>query len=487
MELHYILIWLIIIGIVTFQIKFYRYNKQRIGAFRAIFPDLGGGVYQILKEENSDVIKGIYSPHENKNFKEVVSAINNYLDKNRAAVSDFHLIKDIVERNCDIHEGEINTQTPMPLYLGLMGTMTGILIGVGFLVFNGGLSALLSTSSTVGGKGITELLGGVAIAMASSILGIYLTTRSSASMNSAKINIEKNKNDFFSWVQAELLPELSSDTSNTLRLLTRNLTNFNNTFSANTHELGLTLKEINSSYKNQAELMKAIERLKMQDVAAANINVLRELQQCTDELGVFNKYLHSVNDYLIKVDTLTESLNQHLDRTRLIEDMSKFFKDEIQQVEQRKGAISRSVGAIDDTLHKALISLQENTDAQFKTLTKSTVKQYNDFEKVIVQQQEILQQKVHETSAILSELKNLTSVKTSMANLEKATKDQNHKIDQLTSAIKELAQVKSSNNGSTFPLIPKWAKISVCSGLGLVAFTCLYFITVNVLSLFGIL
>ena len=60
--------------------------------------------------------------------------MNNYLDNNKSAVSDFHLMKDIVDRNCDAKEEEIQTQIPVPLYLGLIGTMSGILIGVGFLV-----------------------------------------------------------------------------------------------------------------------------------------------------------------------------------------------------------------------------------------------------------------------------------------------------------------------------------------------------------------
>lgn len=50
-------------------------------------------------------------------------------------------MKDVVERYCDAEEEEINIQQPIPLYLGLMGTMVGIIVGIGFIAVSGGLSS----------------------------------------------------------------------------------------------------------------------------------------------------------------------------------------------------------------------------------------------------------------------------------------------------------------------------------------------------------
>ena len=75
----------------------------------------------------------------------IIDSINKYLEKNKDAVTDFNLIRDIIDRNTDSIEEEIQTQIPIPLYYGLMGTMLGILIGVIALVFSGSLGNLLST------------------------------------------------------------------------------------------------------------------------------------------------------------------------------------------------------------------------------------------------------------------------------------------------------------------------------------------------------
>ena len=117
---------------------------------------------------------GFSAQNNNPIYQEIETSINSYLESNKSGISDFSLMKDIVDRNCDAAEEEINTQIPIPLYLGLVGTMVGILVGIGHLWISGGLSDLLNIdSSSSGMDGIEALLGGVALAMISSILESY--------------------------------------------------------------------------------------------------------------------------------------------------------------------------------------------------------------------------------------------------------------------------------------------------------------------------
>ena len=88
---------------------------------------------------------------------QIEQAINAYLLKNKGATGDFLLIKDIVERYCDAKREEIETQLPMPLYMGLMGTMLGIIIGIGYIAIASGFSAFIEKPS----DSIGALMGGV--------------------------------------------------------------------------------------------------------------------------------------------------------------------------------------------------------------------------------------------------------------------------------------------------------------------------------------
>ena len=61
---------------------------------------------------------------KNETQGDILNSINGYLLRNKGAVSDFMLVKDIVDRNVDKVDDEISNSLPTPLYLGLMGTLS---------------------------------------------------------------------------------------------------------------------------------------------------------------------------------------------------------------------------------------------------------------------------------------------------------------------------------------------------------------------------
>ena len=196
----------------------------------------------------------------NKIFIGIITSINKYLGNNSGSVIDFGLLKDAVDRHCDSVENDIATQTPIPLYWGLAGTMAGVIMGLWDLLQSNAIMTLMSSGGGVidnasqsAASGINSLLSGVAWAMLASICGILLTTVNSLLFKRCKLNEEDGKNSFFAWMQSELLPELPSDTSEALNNLVRNLNKFNNTFAQNTSNLGNTLNAVNQSYAIQAD------------------------------------------------------------------------------------------------------------------------------------------------------------------------------------------------------------------------------------------
>ena len=469
-------------------------------------------------------------------------------------------MKDIVERNCDAKENEIDTQIPTPLYTGLMGTVLGIIVGVAFLLFSGGLSALLDSnydlinsttnvneivgresaqdikdehiiiikegelidsehkasklidyakrnnteiklkSDNSGSKGVSALLSGIALAMIASFVGILLTTIASYRFKGAKSKEEEGKDKFLSWIQSELLPQLSSDVSGTLVKMGQNLRDFNTTFSENTKELSATLDKVNESYRGQAEVLQSIKELRINEIATANITIYDKLKDSTQELGdvtqhiseyseqlsKLGKYLKNSEKYLIQVKELNEKLDEGEERMKMIERLGQFFETELQQIQNRKSEMTKAVGIVDDALQEALIKMQENVGRQFNELEKSSAIQ-----------QDILQEKLKETTALVDELKNLTAVKASLDKIEKSTEktsnEQNKRLDTLISSINILtSEIKKGNsvnigfNSGGAPVVtkkmPKWAKVLLIIGGSLVSLTCLIIISVIVLK-----
>jgi DNA repair exonuclease SbcCD ATPase subunit len=253
---------------------------------------------------------------------------------------------------------------------------------------------------------------------------------------------------------------LSGDVFGALAQMTKNLARFNSTFSVNTQELRSTLEGVHESYKHQAEIFKNINKLKISEIATANIRIYDHLKNCTNEIGLLGEYLENVKTYLIDVH-------------RSITNADIYFKKEIDQIDERKGIINKAVGGIDNHLQNVISELRKNSNTHIEELKKSTVRQTESLKEAIKEQQETLNKKLQETSLIVSELRNLSDVRSSMDKLVQIANSQNQKIDKLTHAISELIQMKTESTGF---FIPQWVKISAILGFGIISIFCLIFL-----------
>lgn len=471
MELHYILVVLVILAIVYAQIYIYKNTKQKIATFKSIFPDKISS-YSIVEEEviaeevyteddveytettGSVIVSQIKIDTRNQTLIEIKNALNMYLQKNKGAASDFYLMKDVVERYCDAEEEEISIQQPIPLYLGLMGTMIGIIVGIGFIAVSGGLSS----DSLM--ENITSLMTCVAIAMAASLIGILCTTLISWKAKNATSKVEANKNNFYSWLQTELLPVLSGNAVNALFLLQQNLMTFNHTFQSNIEGLDRALSKVEDSSKKQIELISLIKDIDIKKVAQANVFVLKELKECTGEIAVFNKYLHSVSGYLSAVNDLNWNINAHLNRTAAIEKMGEFFEREINQVAERERYINEVVANVDNILRKTFETISESTKESITQLRANSVTEFNalltqyseqkeEFNRSLQQQQEEFTAKSSEITELMKEIHNLADVKGCMGQLVESTNRHTAILENIVQHIKQDVNNSATEPGAT--------------------------------------
>ncbi len=486
---HGLSILVVVAIIVILQISYYIKNKRSRGTFLGIFPNNIVTETNIKKDENN--VEGLETTHKNQIWDIIIDSINKYLSNNKGSVSDFHLIKDIVDRNCDAQEEEINTQIPVPLYLGLAGTMAGILIGVSFLVFSGSLNSLLSNEAGSNADGIEALLGGVALAMISSIIGIVLTTRGTLRVKSEKISVERNKNDFLSWMQAELLPELSNDTANVLQKMTQDLSDFNRTFAINNAQFTTTLSKVADTSDKQAELINLISQLQDKRITVKNLELLNVLEKWIANL-------HNIKDYN---DVL---LNHSLE-------ISNYFKTEREQLEQRKTLLAETLNKTDSNSKAALEAFNINFNSLLQKTQETIESKISEIDDTLKTQQEILKtallsqneiliqsienqqivlfEKLQGTTKFVEELNKIGDKIASITRLEQAMKDHNGKLSELIRGINDLARAKTTGEFNVIaksPKLPLWQKIGIYVGAGLFIIYFLIEITFKILSFLNI-
>lgn len=376
-----LLVPIIVAFIIALQIFFFVKNVLRMRDYKKIFAEENS--WGIAHNPETNFVSGIYGRGNNV-FESIKDSINKYLENNSGSVIDFSLLKDAVDRHCDSVENDINTLTPTPLYCGLAGTMAGVIVGLGSLITTGSITDLLSSGAGNFGtaaEGVNDLLSGVAWAMLASIMGILLTTIASLLFKRYKLQGESGKNTFLAWLQAKLLPELPSDTSDALNRLVKNLNKFNNTFAENTSSLRGALREVNESYRIQGDVIKAVHDMDVMKMAKANVRVLEELKECTDKLEQFNEYLDDIHGYTDAIHTFTTQFEQEANRLHVLEEIQQYFM-------RHKAEIAKDSADVDIALRDALRTLKETANTNANELNSTLVQQAEEFKRIIADERE---------------------------------------------------------------------------------------------------
>jgi hypothetical protein len=359
-------------------------------------------------------------------IKKILHSINTYLLKNKGAVSDFNLIKDVVDRNTDAVDEEINNLIPIPLYLGLVGTMMGIVIG---------LFMMPSISDANFESAIDILIGGVKIAMIASFVGLLLTIILSGwKYKGAKTQAESLKNDFYTWIQTNLLPVLSQNISSSIYSLQANLLKFNDTFSLNVSSFNGLMNRILNTFDSQVELMNELKKVDVAQLAKLNVNVLQELRVSTKEFEKFNLFLNQLNVFVDNAQKLNFNINSQLDRTYSIEkiaetigsnievnrNMIDVLKSELNEMGQRKQFVQDAVIDVDDSIKKMLGDLRVHIETQVQAIKEITIKE-----------EDLLEKLLKEDRGNLNELKKLGDLKSGLGLVQQEGKIQNEKLEKL--------------------------------------------------------
>lgn len=157
-----------------------------------------------------------------KGLRELVGEINEYLEKNEGT-TDFGIIKDKVQNRLEALYENATSKVSFPTYLGLMGTFLGV--GIGLYSFKIGVD-----KAGVSDEVVSALIGGVIVAMSTSLLGLILMVIGNWMAASALKKVEQDKNKFFDFIQVKLMPVLGTSMVAALNKLHRTINTFEPAF-----------------------------------------------------------------------------------------------------------------------------------------------------------------------------------------------------------------------------------------------------------------
>lgn len=374
----------------------------------------------------------------NQVLDNILFSINNYLIRNRGAASDFNLLKDIVERNTNAVEEDINISIGIPLYLGLMGTMIGIVIGL----FNmPDLGAILDTKSkdVLLNDGIALLIGGVKIAMIASFTGLMLTIINSGWVFKGSRSLsEARKNHLYTFIQIELLPIINQGVASTLESLQRNLIRFKDDFTIQLSGLSKIVGRMegifdksNEALEKQKYILDTIDKSKISEMTKYNVQVLQQLDISVLKFEKFNSYMTNVNLFVENSQHIINRTNELLARTdnfkviansldnklnqsqQLLEFLSTHFKKLEEHKEFTSNAVADVGNAISETFKELKIHIQ-NSSELMKNFT--------------IEELDLLKSALSQSKTNLSNLEHLSTLKTDVSQFKDSAATQGERL-----------------------------------------------------------
>ena len=510
---HYILIGIIVAALVGLQLYIFLKNLQQMKAFRGTFGQPGRSVTYTAKKNASGQVVGIRSSFSNPYFFRIESSIGEYLEANAGGNIDFQLIKDAVDRNCDSVEEDANAQIPLPLYIGLAGTMLGIIIGIGYLWVSGQLHSLLelgqtsadaassalgasTTQTSEASKGIETLLSGVALAMIASISGLAFTTIATWIFKGIKLEVEIGKNRFFTWMQSNLLPEVANDTVDAFRKLGKTLGRFNTDFSRNSEAFGKTMDRILGVNSTQNQLLSNVETMNTQieQMSQRNYEVATKLSGVMSVLDHFAHYVQSINGYTSALQGFTEQFNDEVDRLHVMEAMKDFFEQQGERLKREEDSLKKGMAKLDNALIEGTGQLKNRVTSSNDELKKLMTQQKDQFQTLLNEQtkmfkdahDELIKSIRAEMGVLPQTASTLNAMPDKIKSLLDGYKRENDKlVSQLSSALsmmnrtlKEIgvSGIVTTGEGGTVirsgGVFPKWMNWVIVALIAIMAIAC---------------
>ncbi|BAX80827.1 hypothetical protein [Labilibaculum antarcticum] len=323
-------------------------------------------------------------------FQKILNSTNLYLLKNKGNAADFRILKEVAENEIEKADSGIQTILNVPLYLGLAGTFTGIIIGVLGIGFEE-VQALNGTDTMlmVSTEGIKQLLSNVGVAMGTSALGLVLTLVNNIILyRKATIKNEDGRTSYFEFLQRELLPLLSRDMADSLNTLKSSLDVFNIKFSANLDGYRDNLGLINDNLGKQKQFLDAVQEVGLVQLSNAIVSTFEKVNSASNDFDSFRGYQESLNTVVASSVGLLDNYNKTIgefeefnhnlnlvsshinESSEFYNQFKKFLESHFSEVEVRRDVFTNSLEMIDGAFAKKIEEFSKHSMDEFGNYNK---------------------------------------------------------------------------------------------------------------------
>lgn len=297
------------VGFILWQKRVYNENKRAIARLKRFFSKKEAfstcESYEYDEDGNpiSEYIKIKEVADKDAELMNLIDDINAYIKKSKGTVA-FSIIQNKTERRISMLYEIATSKLSFPTHIGLMGTFAGVFIGlIMFLIGTMAVGGITDSS-------IQSLITGVLVSMATSCCGIWLLILSHRLASEATNQIDHDKNDFYEWVQNELMPTVDVSMVEAIGKLHETIDKFEPTFSGVISQFKGAFKDVTNAFGTEF-------RKSVQVVASAVDTMGKNMDKVNKNIDLQSNLLDTLksNQLVCGMDSFVEASKRFTDIT----------------------------------------------------------------------------------------------------------------------------------------------------------------------------
>ena len=266
------------------------------------------------KQKNTIVLKDVSEP--DAELHNLIRDINEYIEKSKGTVA-FSIIQNKTERRISMLYEIATSKLSFPTQIGLMGTFLGVFLGL-FMFLIG-----TTKYGQITDDAINSLIFGVLVSMATSFSGILLLILSHSKASKVTNQIDRDKNEFYEWVQNELMPSVDVSMVEAIGKLHETIGQFEPTFSGVINRFKDAFKDVTGAFGDDFRLSVQIVKESVDQMGDNIDKINHNIDLQTELLGTIrSKELITGMDAFVeaskKFGEITGSLDQFERARRLM-------------------------------------------------------------------------------------------------------------------------------------------------------------------------
>ena len=241
------------IGFILWQRREYLANITGIGNLSRFFSKkenyskYEGTSYDEETRESKPVVTLKDVANNDAELKNLIKDINDYIKKSKGTVA-FSIIQNKTERRISMLYEIATSKLSFPTHIGLMGTFAGVFVGLIMFLIGTFISGGITDTT------IQSLISGVLVSMITSFCGIWMLIKGHRAASNATNQIDKDKNEFYEWIQNELMPSVDVSMVEAIGQLHKTIDEFEPTFSGVIAQFKDAFKDVTGAFGDDFRL-----------------------------------------------------------------------------------------------------------------------------------------------------------------------------------------------------------------------------------------